>query len=346
MGVQRRRRALREVQTRETAAMPPVSITLRGTPLADFAGEAARAEALGYGGVFSTESANDPFLPIALAASTTDRVRLGTAIAVAFPRSPLQTAHTAWDLQRLTNGRFVLGLGSQVRAHVERRFSAPFDHPAPRMGEYVRALRAIWAAWQDGTELDFEGRFYRHTLMPPNFRPAALDGPPPPVYLAAVRERMLGVAGEVADGVLLHAFLTADHLREVALPALERGLERAGRSRADLHVACGLFVATTDEEWESARRRVAFYGSTPGYRPVLETHGLTALGEALHHRSRAGDWERMPALVEDDVLALFCVRSPGEAASRAVLVDGIGLNGGADADLGALAPFAQALARG
>jgi probable F420-dependent oxidoreductase len=205
------------------------------------------------------------------------------------------------------------------------------------MGEYVRALRAIWAAWQDGTELDFEGRFYRHTLMPPNFRPAPLDGPPPPVYLAAVRERMLRVAGEVADGVLLHAFLTEEHLREVVLPAL---------GTRDLHVACGLFVATSDEEWESARRRVAFYGSTPGYWPVLETHGLKALGEALHNRSRAGEWERMPALVEDDVLALFCVRSPEEAAGRAVLVDSIGLNGGADADLGALAPFAQALARG
>src|SRR3954449_9032742 len=141
--------------------MPPVSITLRGTPLAEFAGEASRAESLRYSGVFSTESANDPFLPIALAAGTTSTVQLGTAIAVAFPRSPLQTAHSAWDLQRLTGGRFVLGLGTQVRAHVERRFSAAFDHPAPRMHEYIRALRAIWKAWQDGTELSFEGRFYR-----------------------------------------------------------------------------------------------------------------------------------------------------------------------------------------
>src|SRR3954447_26503208 len=156
--------------------MPPVSITLRGTPLAEFAGEATRAEALGYSGVFSTESANDPFLPIALAAGRTERVQLGTAIAVAFPRSPLQTAHSAWDLQRLTGGRFALGLGTQVRAHVERRVSAPLDHPAPRMHEYVRALRAIWDAWQHGSELAFDGRFYRHTLMPPNFRPAPLDG--------------------------------------------------------------------------------------------------------------------------------------------------------------------------
>jgi probable F420-dependent oxidoreductase len=323
--------------------MPDVSITLRGTPLTDFAAQARRAEELGYAGVFSTESANDPFLPIALAASTTQRVRLGTAIAVAFPRSPMQTAHTAWDLQRLTGGRFVLGLGTQVRAHVERRFSAPFDHPAPRMHEYVRALRAIWAAWQDGGPLDFAGRFYTHTLMPPNFRPAPLDGPPPAVHLAAVRERMLEVAGEVADGVMLHAFLTAEHLRAVALPAIERGLERAGRPRAGLHVTCGLFVAADDAEWEAARRRVAFYGSTPGYWGVLETHGLKALGERLHERSRAGDWTAMAGLVDDDVLSLFCVREPREAAARLALVDGIGLNGGADADLGALAPFAQAL---
>lgn len=314
--------------------MPPVSVTLRGTPLAQFAAEAVRAEDLGYAGAFSTESANDPFLPIALAAATTERLQLGTSIAVAFPRSPMQTAHTAWDLQRLTGGRFVLGLGTQVRAHVERRFSAPFDHPAPRMHEYVRALRAIWTAWQDGTELSFEGRFYRHTLMPPNFRPEPLDGPPPAVHLAAVRERMLAVAGEVADGVLLHAFITEQHLRDVVLPAL---------GTRDIHVACGLFVATGDEEWESARRRVAFYGSTPGYWGVLETHGLKDLGERLHALSREGKWDGMATLVDDDVLALFCVRTPGEAAGRAALVDSIGLNGGADADLGALAPFAQAL---
>ncbi|MDX6665799.1 MAG: hypothetical protein QOG68_2005, partial [Solirubrobacteraceae bacterium] len=280
--------------------MPPVSITLRGTPLAEFAGEARRAEGLGYAGVYSTESANDPFLPIALAAPSTERVRLGTSIAVAFPRSPMQTAYTAWDLQRLTGGRFVLGLGTQVRAHVERRFSAPFSEPAARMHEYVRALRAIWTAWQDGSELAFAGRFYTHTLMPPNFRPAPLHGPPPAVHLAAVRERMLEVAGEVADGVMLHAFLTADHLRGVVLPALERGLERGGRSRGDLAIGCGLFVAASDDEWESARRRVAFYGSTPGYWPVLETHGLRSLGEALHTHSRAGEWDHMAALVGDD----------------------------------------------
>lgn len=315
--------------------MPPVSVTLRGTPLAEFAGEAARAERLGYAGVSSTESANDPFLPVALAAAATERVRLGTSIALAFPRSPLATAYSAWDLQRLSGGRFTLGLGTQVRAHVERRYSAAFDRPAARMREYVLALRAIFAAWQEGAELAFEGEFFRHTLMPPNFRPAPLEPGPPPIHLAAVRERMLGVAAEVADGVMLHAFLTEQHLREVVLPAL---------GGSDLHVACGLFVATTEEEWESARRRVAFYGSTPGYWGALETHGLKAIGERLHGMSREGRWTEMPGLIDDDVLALFCVRTPEQAAGRAALVDGFGLNAGADADLGALAAFAQGLA--
>lgn len=315
--------------------MPRVSVTLRGLALERFAGEAARAEQLGYAGVSSTESANDPFLPVALAAATTDRVRLGTSIALAFPRSPVVTAHSAWDLQRLTGGRFTLGLGTQIRAHVERRFSAEFRPAAARMREYVQAVRAIWEAWQTGGELRFEGEHYAHTLMPPNFRPAPLDTPPPPIHLAAVRERMLGVAGEVADGVLLHAFLTEQHLRDVVLPAL---------GTRDLHVGCGLFVATSDEEWESARRRVAFYGSTPGYWGVLETHGLKALGERLHACSKAGEWARMSALVDDEVLALFCVRTPQEAARRGALVDAFGLNAGADADLGALAPFARELA--
>jgi probable F420-dependent oxidoreductase len=315
--------------------MPAVSVTLRGTPLAEFAAEARRAEELGYAGAYSTESANDPFLPIALAAGATESIGLGTSIAVAFPRSPLLAAHSAWDLQRLTGGRFTLGLGTQVRAHVERRFSAEFKPAAARMREYVGAIRAIWAAWQEGGELRFEGDFYRHTLMPPNFRPAPLDTPPPPIHLAAVRERMLGVAGEVADGVLLHAFLTEDHLRDVVLPAI---------GNPDVHVGCGLFVAPTDEEWEAARRRVAFYGSTPGYWGALETHGLRSLGERLHTMSRENRWAEMPGLVDDDVLALFCVREPEEAAGRAQLVGAFGLNAGADADLGALAPFAARLA--
>jgi probable F420-dependent oxidoreductase len=206
-----------------------------------------------------------------------------------------------------------------VRAHVERRYSALWTHPARRMREYIRALAAIWDAWESGGELDFRGEFYSHTLMPPNFRAPANGYPRPPVLLAAVRERMTEVAGEVADGFLGHAFCTGDVLRELTLPALERGLERAGRSRAELEVTASVFVASSEEEWEACRRRVAFYGSTPGYRHVLDHHALGELHDRLHLLSRSGAWAEMAALVEDDVLALFVVRGEdNEALADAV----------------------------
>jgi probable F420-dependent oxidoreductase len=217
------------------------------------------------------------------------------------------------------------------------------------MREYVLALHAIWDAWETGGELRFEGELYRHTLMPPNFRPPPAEHPRPPVLLAAVRERMTEVAGEVADGLLGHSFCTADVLREVTLPALERGLERGGRTRSDVEVTASVFVAMSDAEWEAARTRVAFYGSTPGYRHVLDHHGLGGLFEALHERSRAGEWAEMTALVDDDVLALFVARADDPAALAAAVRDRVG--GLADrvcmvadtADPAALAPAAAAL---
>jgi probable F420-dependent oxidoreductase len=241
-------------------------------------------------------------------------VRLATGIALALPRSPMDVAYTAWDLQALSGGRFALGLGSQVRAHIERRYGSAWERPAARMREHVLALRAIFDAWEQDTPLHFEGEFWTHTLMPPNFRPAPQPHGRPPVLLAAVRERMLEVVGEVAVGLLGHAFQTAEVLRAVTVPALERGLERSGRARGDIEVAAGVFVATSDVEWEAVRQRVAFYGSTPGYRHVLDHHGLGALFEALHARSRENDWGAMPALVDDDVLALFAVRGSSPAA--------------------------------
>jgi probable F420-dependent oxidoreductase len=298
-----------------------------------------------------TETNGNPFLAAAQAAQATSRVRVETAIALAFPRTPMDLAYTAWDLQALSGGRFALGLGSQVRAHVERRYGAAFERPAARMRETVLALRAIWDAWESGGELRFEGDFFTHTLMPPNFRPAPLGYPRPPVLVAAVRERMTEVAGEVADGFLGHAFCTAATLQEITLPALGRGLERAGRARDELEVTASVFAAPSDEEWEACRRRVAFYGSTPGYRHVLDHHGLGALFEALHERSRAGDWAAMPALVDDDVLALFAVRGEDPAALAAAVRARVG--GLADrvclvtevATPAALAPVAAALRR-
>jgi probable F420-dependent oxidoreductase len=324
-------------------------VVLRGAPITEIAGLAARVEASGLDGVGVTETNGNPFLAAAQAAQATSHIRVATAIALAFPRTPMDVAYTCWDLQALSGGRFALGLGTQVRAHVERRYGAAWSRPAARMREYVLALHAIWDAWETGGELAFEGELYRHTLMPPNFRPPAAEHPRPPVLLAAVRERMTEVAGEVADGLLGHVFCTSGVLREVTLPALERGLARGGRARSDVEVTASIFVAGSADEWEAARRRVAFYGSTPGYRHVLDHHGLGALFDALHACSRAGDWAAMPGLVDDDVLGLFAVRGDDPVALAAQVAGRLG--GLADrvclvaeaTDPAALAPVAAAL---
>ncbi len=292
------------------AILPAVlsDLVLRGAPIVEVGERAARVEAAGFDAAGVSETNGNPFLAAAQAAQATSRVRVMTAIALAFPRSPMDLAYTATDLQALSGGRFALGLGSQVRAHIERRYGVLWSRPAARMREYILALAAIWDAWESGSELDFRGEFYSHTLMPPNFRPPRSPHRRPPVLLAAVRERMTEVAGEVADGFLGHAFCSTEVLREVTLPALERGLERAGRARGDLEVTASVFVAPTEQEWEACRRRVAFYGSTPGYRHVLEQHGLGALHDALHRLSRSGGWDEMATLIDDDVLSLFVVR--------------------------------------
>jgi probable F420-dependent oxidoreductase len=278
--------------------------------------EARRHEKAGYDGLWSSESAHDPFLPLMLAAEHTERTVLGTGIAVAFARSPMQLAYTAHDLQAYSGGRFILGLGSQVRPHIERRFSMPWSHPAPRMREFIMAMRAIWAAWGAGARLDFRGDFYTHTLMTPFFSPPPLAGGPPAVFLAAVGEAMTAVAGEVADGLLAHAFCTERYLREVTLPALSRGLTASGRSRADVEVSLLAMIATgrTEEEMARAlagtRQQIAFYGSTPAYLGVLDRHGWSALGDELNtvsKSSREDKWEAMGGLISDEVLQAFAV---------------------------------------
>ena len=288
--------------------------------------EARRHEKAGYDGLWSSESAHDPFLPLMLAAEHTERTTLGTGIAVAFARSPMQLAYTAHDLQAYSGGRFILGLGSQVKPHIERRFSMPWSHPAPRMREFIVAMRAIWAAWDDGAKLDFRGDFYAHTLMTPFFSPPPLAGGPPAVFLAAVGEAMTAVAGETADGLLAHAFCTGRYLREVTLPALSRGLAASGRSRADVEVSLLAMIATgrTEEEMTQAvagtRRRIAFYGSTPAYRGVLDLHGWGGLGDELNtlsKSSRDDRWEAMGGLISDEVLNAFAVvASPADVAAQ------------------------------
>jgi probable F420-dependent oxidoreductase len=287
---------------------------------------AADLERRGYAGIWAAEIDHDPFLLLHAAGRATERVTTGTAIAVAFARSPMTVALTAHDLQRYSRGRFVLGLGTQIKAHVERRYSMPWSAPAARMREYIGALRAIWAAWQDGTPLRFEGEFYRHTLMTPMFSPPAHEWGGPPVHLAAVGPLMTRLAGEVADGLLVHGFTTARYLRERTLPALEEGLATGGRTRADVTVSLpGLVVSgrTDAERAEAAaavKATIAFYGSTPAYRPVLELHGWERLADELHALSvgrREDKWLAMASLVDDEVLETFAVvADPDDVAPR------------------------------
>jgi probable F420-dependent oxidoreductase len=289
---------------------------LTSTGTDDIPATARDLEARGYAGVWASEVDSDPFLPLMAAGQATERLQVGTAIAVAFARSPMTLATTAYDLQRYTRGRFVLGMGTQIKAHIERRFSMPWSPPVARMREYVAALNAIWTAWQEGTPLRFQGEHYRHTLMTPMFAPAAHEWGPPPVYLAAVGPAMTRLAGEVADGLLVHGFTTERYLRERTIPALEEGLAAAGRSREQIAVSLpGMVVTGRDAEEMAAaasavKATIAFYGSTPAYRPVLEVHGWETLADELHALSvsrREDKWTAMRDLVDDEVLAAFAV---------------------------------------
>jgi probable F420-dependent oxidoreductase len=275
--------------------------------------QATDAEAAGYDGIWSAETGHDPFLPLVLAAEHTEHLQIGTGIAVAFARNPMTLAMTANDLQTMAEGRFMLGLGSQIKPHIEKRFSMPWSHPAPRMRELILAVRAIWASWSDGSRLAFRGEFYRHTLMTPMFDPGPNRFGNPPVFLAAVGTLMTEVAGEVADGLLAHAFTTERYLREATLPALERGLATSGRSRHDVEISYpGMVVTGLDEESfarsaAATRKQLAFYGSTPAYRPVLELHGWGDLQTELNTLSKRGAWDEMTGLIDDDMLHTFAV---------------------------------------
>jgi probable F420-dependent oxidoreductase len=287
--------------------------------------EARRAEEAGYDAVWGAETSTDPFLPLVLAAEHTERVGLGTAITVAFARSPMTLATTAWNLQAYSNGRFLLGLGSQIKAHIEKRFSMPWSHPAPRMKEFISAMRAIWDAWQNHTKLDFRGEFYTHTLMTPFFDPGPIEAGPPKVFLAAVGEGMTRVAAEVADGMLVHGFTTEKYLREVTLPTIETGLARSGRSREQFQLSYPIFVVTGGNEQEMAaaadgtRKQIAFYASTPAYRGVLEAHGWGALQPELNQLSKQGEWDAMGKLIDDDILHAFAVVAPPDQIAAGIL---------------------------
>jgi probable F420-dependent oxidoreductase len=285
---------------------------------------AARQEQQGYDGLWSAETNHDPFFPLLLAAQETERVELGTGIAVAFARSPMNLAQIAWDLQAASSGRFILGLGSQIKPHITKRFSMPWSHPAARMRELILAIRAIWECWNDGTKLDFRGEFYTHTLMTPFFDPGPNPHGNAKIFLAGVGELMTEVAGEVCDGFLCHGFTTERYLREVTLPALERGAAKAGRTLADIEISGPAFVVTgtSDEEMAKSvagtKQQIAFYGSTPAYRGVLELHGWGGLQEDLNRMSKEGKWKEMGELITDDILDTFAVVAEPEKLAEGI----------------------------
>ena len=284
--------------------------------LAGAAEAAAALEQQGYDGGWTAETSHDPFLPLLLAAEHTSRLELGTNIAVAFARNPMIVANIGWDLQAYSEGRFILGLGTQIQPHIEKRFSMPWSHPARRMREFVAALHAIWSAWKDGTKLRFEGDFYTHKIMTPMFTPEPQPHPAPKIFLAAVGETMTEMCGEVADGHLGHPMVSKRYLDEVTLPALRRGMQRSGRDGNDLEVSSEVMVATGENDADLAaataavRKQIAFYGSTPAYRKVLELHGWGELHTELHRLSLAGEWDTMGSLIDDEMLAAFAVVGP------------------------------------
>ncbi len=298
-----------------------------GLPVEDWracAAAARQAEADGVDGVSSSELRHDPFAPLAFAALATERVQLATSVAIAFPRSPMIVANQTWDLHRHSAGRFVIGLGSQVRAHNERRFSVPWVAPAARMGEYIEALRAIFRCWEFGEKLDYRGKHYSFTLMTPEFTPPPVGLPLPPIALAAVGPLMTRTAARLADSVRLHGFATRLYLEQMVMPQIEAELAASGKPREAFEITGGGFVVTGPDDAavrraaETIRYRIAFYGSTPAYRGVFDIHGLSDLGVRLNQMSREGRWSEMAAQIPDDVLDLFAARAPYEGIAEAI----------------------------
>ena len=290
-----------------------VTYRLASKDLASVASEAAWAENMGYDSVSSNETAHDSFLPLTLAATSTNRVTLETRVAIAFPRSPMTTAYLARDLQDLSKGRFRLGLGTQVKGHIERRFSTNWEVPGPRLREYVQSLRAIWHSWQTGEKLDYQGKSYQFSLMTPFFSPGPCEYPAPEIFTAAVNSYNCQVAGEVSDGLMLHSLTSPEYVRKVVRPGLEKGAQKAGRDSSLLKITGGGFIITGPDRSSikavqaDVRRRIAFYASTRTYFPVLAAHGFEEIGQQLHEMSLKGEWAEMGELVSDEMLDAFCV---------------------------------------
>ena len=293
-----------------------IDTQLRDVPFGRVGEEALRYERMGFDCAWTFEASHNPFLPLALAAAATRRLEVGTNIAVAFARSPFAMAQAAWDLQRGSGGRFHLGVGTQVRAHVERRFSMPFDRPAARVTDYIRCVRAIWDSFQNGVRPSYEGPFYQFRLLSPFFDPGPIDHPDIPIYLAGVNERMCRAAGEVADGFHVHPMHSVGYLRDVVRPAVGAGARAAGREGAAFTLYAPVFAVTGESERERSaaerevRRQVAFYASTPSYRALLEYHGLGGIGKELSALMRRGEVDAMPRLVPDALLDEVAIAAP------------------------------------
>lgn len=294
------------------AQLPPLS-------LQDVPAYADAAERLGFAGLWSSETQHDPFLPLALAAEHTRRIGLGTALAVAFARSPGALAYAAWDLAQASGGRFTLGLGTQVRAHVERRFGLPYpESPAERMRDTILGIRALWRSWQTGEKLNYRGRFLKLTLMTPFFNPGPIEHPEIPIYLAAVNPGMCRVAGEVADGLLVHPYHSLRYVQEVVRPAASEGVRRANRDPASIGFFVSAFVVPEPEMAGAVRSQIAFYASTPSYRPVMALHGWGSTADELSGLARSGDWGSMGGRLSDEMLETFAVVAPWEDLAAAL----------------------------
>jgi probable F420-dependent oxidoreductase len=285
---------------------------------------AGAAEELGFAGLWTSETKHDSFLPLAVAADSTKTLSLGTSVAIAFSRSPMVTAQLAWDLQDLSGGRFILGLGTQVKAHITRRFGMPWDKPAPRLKDYILALRAIWHSFQYEAPLNHEGNFYRHTLMTPFFNPGPIEHPEIPIHIAGVNRRLARLAGEHGDGFHVHPFHTPEYVRQVVKPAIAGGAEKESRDPENVELVTSVFVVTGEneaafeEQREKMRAQAAFYASTPTYRTILEVHGWQAVGEKLSILARNRRWDEMPKLVTDEMLHAFTVEAAPDEVGTAL----------------------------
>ncbi len=286
--------------------------TLPSVPLKDVPAIAKAAEEIGFEALWTQETQHDPFLPCALIAEHSSRLHCGTAIAVSFARSPATLAYTAWDLAAQSGGRFILGLGTQVKAHIERRFGQSWPESVTgKLREQIQVMRAFWDCWQNGTKLNYRGEYYKITLMSPFFNPGPIEHPKIPIYIAGVNSGLARLAGEACEGFHAHPFHSARYLREVILPAIEEGAAKERRKRKDVSISVTAFVATSPEEIDFARAQIAFYASTPSYRAVMALHGWNETADKLSAYAARGEWAEMPALLTDEMLSEFCLVTSG-----------------------------------